>query len=114
MWDGINNTEEWVLSQVPELIRTIYENDLETVEKKFGMRQSLEEIDFATVALCYVNIIGGALFSMGFKYAGTGNREVRNIILKYIEIYRKKLKTVSSVPVGVAPLQGNLCGNTKN
>jgi hypothetical protein len=77
---------------------------MESVEKKYGMRQSLEEIDFATVALCYVNIIGGALFSMGFKYAGTGNREVRDIILKYIEIYRKKLRVVQSVPAGVAPL----------
>jgi hypothetical protein len=35
---------------------------------------SLEEIDFATVALCYVNIIAGAIFAMGFKFAGTGNR----------------------------------------
>jgi len=111
MWDSIGNTKEWVMSQIPELIREIYMNDFDTVDKKFGMRISLEEIDFATVALCYVNISAGAVFSIGFKYAGTGNKEVRDLILFYIEMFRKVIKTATSVP---GTLQSNTEPETKN
>jgi hypothetical protein len=37
-------------------------------------------IDYSTIALCYVNIIAGAVFSIGFKYAGTGNREAFKLV----------------------------------
>ena len=34
----------------------------------------VENLDFTTVSLCYVNIVAGTIFSLGFKYLGTGNR----------------------------------------
>ena len=46
---------------------------MDAIDKEFSKRCSSKEIDFATVALCYVNILAGATFSVGFKYAGTGN-----------------------------------------
>jgi len=35
------------------------------------MIYNIEEIDFHTVNLIYVNIIGGCVMTMGLKYAGT-------------------------------------------
>ena len=76
MWDSIECSKEWIFSQIPEIIKDIYENDITTVEKKYSQRISEDEIDYSTIALCYVNIIAGAIMSLGFRYAGTGNREV--------------------------------------
>jgi len=73
MWDHICPTKEWLFSNIPKIIRELFESDMETIDKEFSKRFSIKEIDFATVALCYVNILAGAAFSVGFKYAGTGN-----------------------------------------
>ena len=83
MWDSIKCTREWVFSQIPTIVKEIYENDITTIEKKFSQQISEDEIDYSTIALCYVNIIAGAVFSLGFKYAGTGNKEVFNLISEF-------------------------------
>ena len=48
------------------------------------MIYNIEEIDFHTVNLIYVNIIGGCVFSMGLKYAGTCDEQTSLTILKQI------------------------------
>ena len=75
MWDSIQLSKEWIFSQIPTLIKQIYESDISQVQKKFSQQISEDEIDYSTIALCYVNIIAGAIFSLGFKYAGTGKKE---------------------------------------
>ena len=53
----------------------------EDVEKNYSQRVKMEDIDFATVALCFVNILTGATFALGFKYAGTGNETAKKVII---------------------------------
>jgi anaphase-promoting complex subunit 1 len=36
LWDKIEATREWVESQVPELIRDIFEHDIAYVEKRYA------------------------------------------------------------------------------
>jgi len=67
---------------------------MQKIEKEFNKRCSSKEIDFATVALCYVNILAGASFSVGFKYAGTGNLQAKQLIESLIAFFRKQLKVV--------------------
>ena len=81
MWDKIECTESWLKAQIPSIVSEIYESSMEEVEQKFNTRVRLDDIDFATVALCYVNIIAGATFSIGFKYAGTGNTKAKDLII---------------------------------
>jgi anaphase-promoting complex subunit 1 len=86
MWDPIEASNKWISSQIPEIIRTIYsEKEIENVEKKYQTRVSTEEIDFANIAMLYTYFLTGSLFSIGFKYAGSGNREVFNFLNKYID-----------------------------
>lgn len=74
---------------------------METIDKEFNKRCSTKEIDFATVALCYVNILAGAAFSVGFKFAGTGNPQAKQLIETLIGFFRKQLKVVpGSQPLG--------------
>lgn len=114
MWDEIQPSEEWLIGNVPTLIRQIYESDMETIDKEFNKRCSTKEIDFATVALCYVNILAGAASSVGFKYAGTGNVQAKQLIESQIAFFRKQLKTVPGTqPLG-GPIKTNTTAQTKN
>ena len=81
MWDKIGCSQKWVDDQLPTLIKRIYESDINKVDKDFSMRIFTSEIDYATIALCFVNILTGAILSIGFKFAGTGNQGARNCII---------------------------------
>ena len=83
MWDSITASNNWVLEQVPEIIKFIYENDISTVEKKFKSKFG-ESIDYACISLCYINILTGAYVSIGYKYAGTANMEAFNLINQFV------------------------------
>ena len=50
---------------------------------------NVDEIDFNTVTLVYVNIIGGAILAMGLKYAGTNDKTAVETIMKEITQFRK-------------------------
>jgi anaphase-promoting complex subunit 1 len=80
------------------------------VEKKFSQRICEDEIDYSTIALCYVNIIAGAILSLGFKYAGTGNKEVFTLIADLISFYRK-LKIVQPNKESVGTQHTNFTKN---
>ena len=66
------------------------------------------------MALCYVNIIAGATFSIGFKFAGTGNAEAKKLIIDQIEFFRKKLKVVPGTQPSGGPILTNTTAETKN
>jgi anaphase-promoting complex subunit 1 len=89
LWDAIQASETWVQSQLPPLIQDIYLNDISTVEAKYQQKYLEDGIDYSTVALCYINIVAGAVFSIGFKFAGTGNREAFRVVQEYLRMFRK-------------------------
>ena len=94
------------------MIRDIYENDIVTVEKKFSQQISESEIDYSTVALCYVNIVAGAVFSLGFKYAGTGNKDVFNLILEFTHFFRNpKIVNSASSKDQIGVIHNNVTKN---
>lgn len=45
----------------------------------------MEEVDFANIAMLYTFFLTGSLFSIGFKYAGSGNRDVFKFLTNYTE-----------------------------
>ncbi len=83
---------------MPKVIREIYENDIASIEKKCQMQSyPIENLDFTTVSLCYLNIVAGAIFSIGFKYLGTGNKQAFELVHEYtMQLFRKVKITQSS------------------
>ena len=84
------------------------------MQKKYSARVKSDEIDFATVALCFVNIIAGATFSIGFKYAGTGSPDAKRLIIDQIEFFRKRLKVVPGTQPSGGPILTNTTHETKS
>ena len=74
---------------MPKIVKNIYENDIATTEKKYAQQIGGECFDFATIALCNVNITAGAILSLGYKYAGTGNKNAASLIERFIHKLRK-------------------------
>lgn len=110
MWDSIEASETWVRKQIPLLIKDIYESDIGTVESKYQQKCLEDGIDYSTVALCHVNIIAGCVFAVGFKYAGTGNREAFTLVQHYLNWFRK-LKYIQSNKDSIGMVHTNLTKN---
>ena len=89
MWDSIKNTTDYIYNQIPELIRFIYEKKLKEIHERYCFIYNIEEIDYNTVTLIYVNIIAGCIISMGLKYAGTGDIQAIETIYEEIAKFRK-------------------------
>jgi hypothetical protein len=71
------------------------------MNKKLQKRINDNDIDFAAVAMCVANIKAASILSIGFKYAGTCDKEAKDVILEMIHWLRKKVSVVPSVqPLG--------------
>ena len=110
LWDEIECSEDWIDSQIPLIIKDIYSNDIQTVDLKYQQKLIEDGIDYSSVALCYLNIIAGAVFSIGFKYAGTGNKEAFKLVLKQCNFF-KKLKVMQSNKDSIGMVYTNLNKN---
>ena len=51
-------------------------SDKESIEFQFQARINFHELDQNFIAMIYTYILSGAIFAIGFKYAGTGNRGI--------------------------------------
>ena len=84
MWNSIEPSQDFVFSQVPELIRFIYENPIGRVYERYYLVYNVSEIDYQTITSIYLSVITGALLAMALRYAGTGNNGVVRIIKDHI------------------------------
>ncbi|EGN94861.1 hypothetical protein SERLA73DRAFT_114320 [Serpula lacrymans var. lacrymans S7.3] len=73
MWDSVNSTMEWLTAQIPEPIFTAMK-----------AHSALAPADDA-FELAYYNIIAGACFVIGLKYAGTARHEAYQVIIKHFD-----------------------------
>lgn len=78
MWSRVEPTVEWIRSSLPAEYR--WRHLLQ------GPR-SLRSKDMA-----FYSILAGLLFSLGLRYAGSGNTQVRNLLVKYLDKFRDLTK----------------------
>ena len=93
MWKKIGNTKEYMLKQIPELIRFIFEKSLKQVHEQYYLIYNVSEIDYQTITSIYASVLTGCALSMGLKYAGTGDQEAVAAVKWHIE-QLKSLKII--------------------
>ncbi|KAJ4365618.1 Anaphase-promoting complex subunit 1 [Neocucurbitaria cava] len=71
MWDDIEATDAWIISNLPREYRTSY--NLKHVTK------------LRSEQMPFFNIIAGLLWSVSLKHAGTGDTQVRDFLIKYLD-----------------------------
>lgn len=75
MWSRVEPTVDWIRSSLPVEFR--WRHLLQ------GPR-SLRSKDMS-----FYSILAGLLFSLGLRYAGSGNTQVRDLLVKYLEKFRQ-------------------------
>lgn len=78
MWSQVEPTVEWIRSSLP--------NEYRWRHLLQGPR-SLRSKDMA-----FYSILAGLLFSLGLRFAGSGNTQVRDLLLKYLDKFRDLAK----------------------
>lgn len=78
MWDHIEASDDWIISNLPIEYRNDF--DLKGISKL-----SSEQMPF-------YNILAGLLWSVSLKHAGTGDIQVRDFLIKYLDQFIRVTK----------------------
>ncbi|KAJ8719345.1 hypothetical protein PYW08_011520 [Mythimna loreyi] len=76
LWDSIEPTEDWIESQVPS-----------TIKPYCFVKPTEDNIDYEAMNQAYCNIIAGACFAMGLRFAGSGDEDARDAALHYARLF---------------------------
>ncbi|KAF8515724.1 hypothetical protein BU17DRAFT_51474 [Hysterangium stoloniferum] len=77
MWDQIVATPQWVTDQLPK-------SALEALEKRM-MGKHIDE----SLELAYFNIVSGACFAMGLKFAGTASEDPYSCLIHFHDLFTR-------------------------
>nr|XP_049700108.1 anaphase-promoting complex subunit 1 [Helicoverpa armigera] len=98
LWDSIEPTEDWVESQVPS-----------TIKPYCFVKPTEDNIDYEAMNQAYCNIIAGACFAMGLRFAGSGDEDAKDTVLHYAKLFiTVGGKSVSEL-AGRSTLEACLC-----
>ncbi|TMW68650.1 hypothetical protein Poli38472_006118 [Pythium oligandrum] len=91
MWDAIQPTTAWIeKSEVPaqllQAYRSIRHQDLDSTENPIMLP---DHADIRSICESYANIVTGACFSMGLRYAGTADAHAREAIRHFVLHFRE-------------------------
>ncbi|KAJ3036331.1 Anaphase-promoting complex subunit 1 [Rhizophlyctis rosea] len=79
MWDSIQPTKEWIRKQIPRYLFDIGRKD--------DVNARSVEYDPSSGMEATWSIIAGACFSIGLKFAGTGDVGIRDLLLKHLDVF---------------------------
>ncbi|XP_037936242.1 anaphase-promoting complex subunit 1 [Teleopsis dalmanni] len=79
LWSNIEPSENWLFNQFPENLRF-------DIMRGATVKDS-EDIDHEAITQAYCNIIAGAAFCIGIKYAGTENQEAFKTLRMAIKMF---------------------------
>jgi anaphase-promoting complex subunit 1 len=78
MWGQVEPTVEWIRSSLP---------------KEYRWRHMLQgPRSLRSKDMPFYSILAGLLFSMGMRFTGSGNTEVRDLLIKYLDKFRDLAK----------------------
>ena len=82
LWDEVEPTKSWIERQVPSVVQSAYFSMRSIARKAMEGRTPVKgqrnfDYDRRAVRQIYANIIAGACFSIGLRYAGTGDERAK-------------------------------------
>ena len=89
LWKEIQPTKAFLLTQIPSIVRFLLENDHQSISDKFYLNSNFANLDYHNLSLIYYNILAGSCMAMAFKYAGSGDAQVRDLIMDTINTVLK-------------------------
>lgn len=121
LWDSVTPTAEWIEdTQVPTQLANAYkalQGDPQAADRDLDMAFSSSSSpssvhsDAQSICEAYANVIAGACFSIGFRFAGTGDDRARETLKKYIVHFRDLRSKAASSSGVMAGRGGNIVAN---
>lgn len=90
LWDEVEPTRQWVEAQLPKAVHLAYEEMRELAETMTNQeidptaRRIDKEYDRQAVRLIYTHVIAAACFSIGLRFAGTGDSDAVSAIYERV------------------------------
>ncbi|XP_036429525.1 anaphase-promoting complex subunit 1 [Colossoma macropomum] len=88
MWDEILPNEEWVTSNVPQII-----------QENIGLQEEAlvsEDLNMETLVQAHDYIIAGACMAVGFRFAGSANLDAFECLYKFARNFMQSLTTTTT------------------
>lgn len=78
LWSGVLKTRDWVESHIPLIVARF----------AFQRQEDYDpHIDYETMSQAYCNIVAGASFVLGLKFAGSGDRDAFKVVMGYAKMF---------------------------
>ncbi|CAJ1969662.1 unnamed protein product [Cylindrotheca closterium] len=107
LWDDVKPSTEWIFSQLPKAAADGYEKMRTMAKNMSGGAPALvdedQSFDRQAVRLIHVHVIAGACFSIGLRFAGTGNRDAAAAIFERVMELRDLRDGTDSVSCALRP-----------
>ncbi|EYU26801.1 hypothetical protein ABFS82_06G140000 [Erythranthe guttata] len=87
MWSRIRPSEDWIQSQVPEVVQN-------GVKGLGSEMEDIYEVDVEALVQAYVNVVVGACISLGLRFAGTRDANAQELLYKYAIYFLNEIKPV--------------------
>ncbi|KAL4715619.1 hypothetical protein ACJJTC_006198 [Scirpophaga incertulas] len=98
LWDSIEASEEWIEEQVPS-----------TIKPYCFVKPTEDHIDYEAMNQAYCNIIAGASFAMGLRFAGSGDEDARDAVLHFAKLFIALVGKSVAELAGRSTLESCLC-----
>jgi len=109
LWDEVEPTEEWVQAQIPKAAYSAYEEmrDLAESIKLDGVSAAAanneKDYDRQAVRFIYTHVIAAACFSIGLRFAGTGNKNATSVIFERLMELRELRDAANPIASALRP-----------
>ncbi|XP_064487230.1 anaphase-promoting complex subunit 1-like [Ornithodoros turicata] len=98
LWSKVYPRKEWVESHLPAIV----------TQYAFSEKPTQDNVDYETMGQAYCNILAGACFCLGLKFAGSANREAFDTLHYYTKLFLNVQKKPVSEQAGKNTLESCL------
>ena len=93
LWDDVQPSQEWIESQVPSVVQSAYHSMRNVAKRVMEGRTPVKtravDYDRRAIRQIYVNILAGAAFSVGLRFAGTGDERAKKALFdSVLQLYK--------------------------
>ena len=109
LWNEVEPTEEWIQAQIPKAAHTAYKEMRDLAESiqldGIGAAAKYDEKDYDRQAVRYIytHVISAACFSIGLRFAGTGNTYAASAIFERVMELRELRDAANPISAALRP-----------
>jgi anaphase-promoting complex subunit 1 len=109
LWDEVEPTEEWIQAQIPKAASSAYAEMRDLAERiqldgaDAAGGNNDKDYDRQAVRFIYTHVIAAACFSIGLRFAGTGNRDAASVIFERVMELRELRDATNPISSALRP-----------